>query len=277
MVELGYALRAKGPESLILVFNKAYGELEKLPFDLRNRRTLSYTSKESDTDRSETKAELTRDFKAALLSGFAGLKPAAKTVSIIDTIRQNPADKVIHLRKYLAETLSELDSLQSKMYRDGGTVEELLAGIASTEPIGVAFAELCETVSLMNDMDSAKEIFQWFGKLLERYHPDANIAGRTSNADGDFFKFVGNEFFTMFVLPFFREEKWDQLRELLKGTLKVAPRQHRTDPTKESWTELSEWLPSLDEQGKKTLRKSVHNDLLQGSSYEWPACSSGTL
>lgn len=263
LIELGYALKAKGHESLVLVFNDAYGKLEKLPFDLKMRRVLTYTATEGEADRSATKASLTRDFKAALLTGFASLKPPAKTISIIDIIQQNPAAKVIHLRKHLAEVLSELEALQPIMPRDGGTAEDLISAIATSEPISLAFAQLSETVALMNDMDSAKEIFQWFGKILEKYNPPSNATGRTTNGDGDFFKFIGNELFVMFVLPFFKEERWDQLRELLSGTLKVAPRQHRTDSTKEPWHELSEWMPVFADESKRKNRISVHDDLLR--------------
>src|SRR5581483_9102600 len=37
LIELGYALKALGHERIVLVFNKAYGKIEELPFDLRAR------------------------------------------------------------------------------------------------------------------------------------------------------------------------------------------------------------------------------------------------
>lgn len=261
LVELGYALRAKGPEALVLVFNTNCGKVENLPFDLKMKRILTYTSAEGDTDRSVTKSGLVHDLKAALLSGFSGLKTAPETISITNVIRQNPADKIIYLRKHLANVLTELDNLQAPMCRDGGTADELIKAITTTEPVAIAFAEMVDTIVLMDDMESAKEVFRWFGKILERYHPASS--GKSTNADGDFFKFVGNELFTMFVMPFLREAKWEQLRDILGGTLKVAPHQYQRDPTKQSWCKLSEWMPLLADESKLRRRKSIHDDLLQ--------------
>ncbi len=262
LVELGYALGVKGSKALVLVFNTNYGKVENLPFDLKMRRILTYSAAEDEVNRSTAKIGLVRDLKAALLTGFASVKIPVIETPIVDIIRQNPADKIIHLRKHLSTVLTELDSLQPTMHRDGGTVDDLIKAIASTEPIAVAFAEMTEAIALMNDVDSAKEVFQWFGKILEKYHPDSNASGQISNADGDFFKFIGNEFFTIFILPFFKEGKWDHLREILSGILKVAPRQYRTNPTKESWHELSDWMPSLSDESKRKGKISIHDDLL---------------
>ncbi len=42
MLELGFAVKELGWENIILVFNEAYGNVSKLPFDIRNRRPLIY-------------------------------------------------------------------------------------------------------------------------------------------------------------------------------------------------------------------------------------------
>ncbi len=262
LIELGYALNAKGHEALVLVFNDAYGDIGRLPFDLKMRRILTYTAKEGEGDRAQIKKELTRDFKAALITGFGNIAPAQPTVPITDIIEQNPANKTILLRKYLAEVLGQLEAIEPKMHRDGGTGEDIVTAISKTKETAIAFAKLAETVSLMNDSDSAKEMFQWFARLLEKYYPPASAAGRTSNADGEFYKFIGHEFFTIFVTPFLREGRWELLREILHGVLRVGATRRRQEATKESWTELSNYMDLVDEEGKKTRRKSLHADLL---------------
>lgn len=42
MLELGYALRARGWGRVLLVFNEAYGRVTDLPFDLRTKRVIPY-------------------------------------------------------------------------------------------------------------------------------------------------------------------------------------------------------------------------------------------
>ncbi|RXK58585.1 hypothetical protein ESA94_18310 [Lacibacter luteus] len=208
MVELGYALKAKGHEALVLVFNTAYGDIKDLPFDLKMKRCILYEAKEGEKDRSTTKATLIKNFKDALIAGFTSIpsEVASPIIPITEIIEQNPSNKIISLRKYLGQVLKQLEVVEPVMHRDGGTAEGIIHAISETKDIAAAFARLAETVSLMNDNDSAKEIFQWFARLLEKYDPPANATGRTSRADGEFYKFIGHEFFTIFINPFFREE-----------------------------------------------------------------------
>src|SRR5690348_10162470 len=58
LVELGYALKAVGHQRVILVFNRAFGKVEHLPFDLRNRRVLSYEMPEETRERAPERKRL---------------------------------------------------------------------------------------------------------------------------------------------------------------------------------------------------------------------------
>ncbi len=263
LIELGYALHAKGHEALILVFNKASGRLEDLPFDLKMRRILTYELPEGSENRAVVKAELVRDFKSAMLVGFATTGRPIAEASIIGIIEQNPPNKIIQLRKHLDTLLKEIISLEPKMFRDGGTAEELIASIAATEVLVLSFGQLAETVALMNDASSAEEIFQWFGKVLEKYDPLPNASSRTSEVDGDFYKFIGHELFIMFVTPLYREGKLDILTNVLSEELKVGPNRSQRRATKEIWQTLREYSRLLTEQGQKTQRKSLHADILK--------------
>lgn len=42
MIELGYAIKALGWDRIILLYNKDYGEIEELPFDINHRRITSF-------------------------------------------------------------------------------------------------------------------------------------------------------------------------------------------------------------------------------------------
>src|SRR3989338_4000798 len=265
LIELGYALKALGHERIVLVFNTTFGKIEKLPFDLRMHRTITYNCPESLADRSAIKKELAKDFKSALLSGFSHAIPKEVSLNILDVIKNNTPSKKIDLRKYLSEFLIRLEKLQPPMFRDGGAVEDLLSAIPKTEDIVVEFAKLSQIVVLMNDSESAMEIFKWFGKILTKYDPPANASGRTSNADGDFFRFVGNDLFITFIVPFLQEEKLKELWMLLKEDLKIGPTSNSLQDKKESWNELAHYSPLLSDEGKKRNpgRVSLQADLLK--------------
>lgn len=267
LIELGYALKALGHERIVLVLNTAFGKVEKLPFDLRMHRTLTYDCPESMTDRSEVKKNLTKSLKSALHTGFSHVSTVTQkktATSIFDIIKNNSPSKKIELRDYLNEILVRIEKVQPQMKRDGGDVQDILLAIPKTEEISTDFAQLSEIVALMDDIDSAKEIFQWFGKLLTKYDPVLpNGSGQSWNCDGDFYKFIGHELFVSFIAPFLKENKFDELKEILRGTLLIGPTTHNHTEKKVPWTWLSSFSPLIADEGKTRRRLSPHADLLK--------------
>lgn len=66
LIELGYALKALGPGRVILVQNTEFGVPERLPFDLRQRRVLTYASPEDASSRVEARSKLSATLHKAL-------------------------------------------------------------------------------------------------------------------------------------------------------------------------------------------------------------------
>jgi hypothetical protein len=66
MLELGYALRARGWGRVLLVFNQAYGKVTDLPFDLRTKRVIPYRA-DSDANAPDAgRAHLGHELEDAL-------------------------------------------------------------------------------------------------------------------------------------------------------------------------------------------------------------------
>jgi len=70
LFEVGYGFKALGPERIILVQNLAYGPEKELPFDLKNRRVVTYHSKADDENRSQPRKELASKLKASISAVF---------------------------------------------------------------------------------------------------------------------------------------------------------------------------------------------------------------
>jgi hypothetical protein len=66
LLELGYALKALGETRIVLVQNTALGGPELLPFDLRQKRVLTYESAEDSAERSPERRRLSGVLQAAL-------------------------------------------------------------------------------------------------------------------------------------------------------------------------------------------------------------------
>jgi hypothetical protein len=60
LIELGYAARTLGWEKIICIFNEAYGNLNELPFDLRNHRIMRYNSSD------DCKQKLSENIRVAI-------------------------------------------------------------------------------------------------------------------------------------------------------------------------------------------------------------------
>ena len=72
MIEYGYALKVCGDERIIPVFNTAFGDWEKLPFDMRHkRRPILYDASDdlSADDRRSVRSELAKKLETALRTG----------------------------------------------------------------------------------------------------------------------------------------------------------------------------------------------------------------
>lgn len=62
MIELGYAIKSLGWDRIILLYDKDFGEIEELPFDINHRRITSFT-----LESCEEKAKM-RDYRVCLQS-----------------------------------------------------------------------------------------------------------------------------------------------------------------------------------------------------------------
>ena len=263
LIELGYALKALGHERVILVFNRAVGTLAELPFDLRTRRVLLYEMQETAAERAPERKQLERQLEAALRAALGNLPD--KTVETppipaINAIENVAANRKVILRRKLGELLSDIDKLEPTKPRDGGTADELIDAIEKTQGVVREFSKIAEATAAMNDVDSAIEIYHWFGNLFERYNLPEGYSGRFSPADQDFFKFVGHEMFTTFVAFLMREQQWETLVPVLDEPIPMHVPNRGSGSV--DWEYASKHLALLLDEGRKRQRISLHADLL---------------
>ncbi len=85
MIEYGYALKVCGDERIISVFNTAFGDWEKLPFDMRHkRRPILYCASDdlSVDGRRRVRGELAKELEAALRTAQASGLFQSQDISI---------------------------------------------------------------------------------------------------------------------------------------------------------------------------------------------------
>jgi hypothetical protein len=263
LIELGYAIKALGHGRVILVFNTAFGAVSELPFDLRGRLVLLYEMPEAAAERAPERKQLERQLEAALRAALIGLPndleapPAIPAVNAIESLAPN---RKIVLRRDLSEMLSDIERLEPKKPRDGGTADELIVAIDKTQEVIGEFSKIAEAAAAMNDLDSAIEIYHWFGNLFERYNVPETYVGPFSRADQDFFKFLGHEAFITFVAFFMREQQWETLARVLDEPIPLRVPNRGLGAV--GWEYASEHLELLQNENRKRQLVSLHADLL---------------
>ncbi len=262
LIELGYAIKAMGHERIILVFNKSFGKVEELPFDLRTRRVLVYEMPEDNVDRASERKKLSGQFESTL-RGALGALPAASTtppIAAVSAIENVVPNRKIILRRTLEEIMTKLGNLEPKLPRDGGTVKDLISGIESTQEVVAEFSKVAEAAAIMDDSDLAIDIHRWFGKIFDRYSLPDGFSGPCSTADHDFFKFIGHEMFVSHIALHMREGRWGVLNQLLHEPISTRSLNH--GPIAVDWSYASEHLMLLIDEARQRQRISLHGDLL---------------
>jgi len=84
LIELGYALKALGDSQIVLVQNTAFGGPELLPFDLRQKRVLTYNSATDAESRAIERKQLQSQLREALTLVLADLTNMPTTASPVE-------------------------------------------------------------------------------------------------------------------------------------------------------------------------------------------------
>jgi len=264
LIELGYALRGLGHERVVLIFNRSYGKIEELPFDLKMRRLVTYEMPLKEENRAPERSKLEKQLETAIRSALDYAPKHEENPDVmpaIVAIENNQANKIIVLRRNLSSLLKKILEKQPKKNSAGGTVDELTTSIDSTQELVAEFSKIVETVSIMKDLDSAIEIYKWFGAIFEHYNPQV-LNGRTSNADGDYFKFIGHEMFVTMISFYIREQAWDVLKKIFSEPVIVENMKYANGPSNVEWHYASDHLPSILDESRNKKRLSLHADIL---------------
>jgi hypothetical protein len=263
LIELGYALKALGHERVVLVFNTAFGKIEELPFDLRLRRVLTYEMPAGGIPRGPERKLLQKQLDAAIRAALDHATPAGPApIPAVSAVENQQPNRIIVLRRNLDALLRQLADYQPKRYSEGGTVDDLQTALNMTQEAVAEFTKITDTVSVMNDADAAVEMLRWFGRVFERYDKPEGFVGPHSNADEDYFKFLGHELFVTFVATLLREQRWRLLDRVLSEPIPVRYLSREQEAGSVDWRYASEHLPSVLDESPRRQRLSLHADML---------------
>jgi hypothetical protein len=266
LIELGYALHALGEDRVILVCNRAFGKVERLPFDLKMRRTLVYEASE-DSDRVPERRQLAAALRDAIKLALAAvpveLAPTSSAEASIEAVRTARPDRVLLVRQAVKDAVKSIVEVQPPTFHSGGRIEDFLQALsASCGPMG-AFASTAEVVAAVGDGGVAKEFLIGLEPILECYDNPRRFSGHFDLRDFDYFKFVGHELVVLLAGLLIREGQWQVLGDLLDEGISVANVEERGRyGGLVHYTYASKVVECLEPLSRERQRVSVHADLL---------------
>ncbi len=266
LIELGYALHALGPERVLLVMNTEFGGPELLPFDLKQKRVITYRLS-SGADKAQARKALIEIFTLAVTTILEKFPLEPSTDPILETAIQRTRDarpdQAEALRRFVATVVDEIravpyapDQHATAEIRE----EQLLKAIDVTAPIVSDFAQVAQAVASMNTEPGLRSIARGLETLLDDYFPKVG-GGSAHGARFDLVRFIGHELILTLVAALLREERPLLVRGLLEYEFPLPPSAQKRK-TAEDYTVFYQRNEILLKRAERTRRHSEHGQLL---------------
>lgn len=218
LIELGYALGTIGSERVVLVFNTKHGEVEKLPFDIRTKRVLTYSMAE-DEEPAHARNYLAAAFEQTLktiLKEHPKESQEDRTATVVGAFHDGKPGAIPLLRGVLGPLVSELSAKRPVARESEHIAEAVMRAFNETAPLVAVLAEL---VTAVVDCWSA----EGFALVLRGIESLANAQssaepGVIRREDFDVQRVLVREAITVVTAICLKNQNWDFLRTLTTGS-----------------------------------------------------------
>jgi hypothetical protein len=275
LIELGYAMKALGPQQIIMVMNSAFGDPELLPFDLRMKRVLTYRAADGDENRASERRQLEAKLEQGLrtilleLDKFLiaeAVEPSSVSNQAIRAVENSEPNQLILVRKFMSWFIDELDKVAPPFPATAAEIEPdelLIQAINQTEGLVAEFARLASAIAITNKLELILAIYKNFDHFLNNYLPPRGFSGSYTTIRFDFYKFLGHELFISLLALLIRENKWEFITALLEEGLYVENTSSGT-PRIVAVTDISDYIQVLQYRSQRLElnRVSVRADML---------------
>jgi hypothetical protein len=208
---------------VLLVFNEHYGSLSDLPFDLRGRRVITYTSAPEDTDRA-TPRKLLHDRLVAELRVMVNepVIPVRSPVrDALDAIDEERRNRVPVVRTAIADINARLFSVAPNLAKETLDSAAFIAALDTATPAIVAYLELARAAASIDDREATIELVLGLEKIALGYNLPPGYGGTFWPYQFDYWKQVGYELLLGLVALLLRDRRLETLGEVLKTRLHI--------------------------------------------------------
>jgi hypothetical protein len=225
LVELGFALSKLGWSRIVMVFNSAFGVVEELPFDLRQKRALVYASGEDDQERASARKDLSRKLQDALRlilqqqpKRTQELAPPSLAERAVAEIREGDPGAPATVQDFMGE-IAKAAAQASPKTPDGNL---FIRALEAQDKLVESFAVVSDEIARRGDAQSAGSLHRGFGALLQQYALPPRQGGHFYRSDFDLPKFLGHELFTSFAALLLKRGRARLLGDVLREPLYVG-------------------------------------------------------
>lgn len=231
LIELGYAMRAMGPNRIVMVMNEAYGGLKELPFDLRSRRVLTFRLVKDAVEKAPVRQRLEEILERSIRAITemldkdlaANAEPVASSAArAIDAVENALPNRNTEVRRYLTWLNEELDRLSQPLAATPSgvePVEPLMMAIDRTVNLAGDFARMISAIAIQDFAELALEVYRNCARAVDCYRPISGNKPDRSQAQTDFFRFMAHELFVSMIAVLLREGKLELIADILDESL----------------------------------------------------------
>lgn len=217
LIELGYALGTIGWGRVVLVFNEHYGDITRLPFDIRNRLALKYTMRQEDTPaaaRSALSGQLEVQLREILLRVAATQQAPSLVTAAIDALHEGAPGAVAQVRKTLERSTRALIDVHPEPAPSGSRAEPFLKAYASTAPIAAELVTLTRAIIESKHREAFDELLRSLERIAEARVPKGDGAWQPWTFDIQ--RLLPQELTSAIAAVCLDARRWDFLRQLLQ-------------------------------------------------------------
>jgi hypothetical protein len=272
LIELGYALKALGADRVIMVMNRAFGNPELLPFDLRMKRVVAYEMPSDATDESSVRNKLASSLEQGIREIIGDIENTAVEAEksaaneAVEVVNKMQPNQIYLVREYMKDSINSFLEFTPNFpdTKDQGEADDVfIHSVEKTLDKVVEFSKVAEAIAVLNARESALSLIKVFYEILERYNPPQGFSGTYNSANLDYFKFIGHELFVTFISFLIRDNRWEIITEILDDSILVKNTPY-SRPRSFSFEYISEYIESFQARKMrlKSKRMSLHADLL---------------
>ncbi len=233
LVELGYALGVLSEDRIVMVANQAFGKLESLPFDLRPRRVLGYDMPVESEPASARKVlqdkltvaltEILKQLDKQQLAEIVPVLPLAEQAQ--NAIKEQNPEQTALVQQYMSELANTIQT-RNPIYdspNEERCAEQLRTAIDKTVGVVEEFSRLAQSIIMRNADRSLKALYRGFEHVLNLYTFSPTYQGQRFPYVPDLARFLGHELFVTVFSYLLREERWQDIVDILEEDLFARP------------------------------------------------------